>query len=105
MAALAFGKQPQAVDFLAEHPQILPCQLFLRRLAQKIGRMQHGNRLDLLAAHSIGEPASAHAHDALLAAKQSLRRRGAKTDQNFGNYIFDLGNGLCHTRFKWRWHK
>ena len=104
MAALAFGKQPQAVDFLAEHPQILPCQLFLRRLAQKIGRMQHGNRLDLLAAHSIGEPASAHAHDALLAAKQSLRRRGAKTDQNFGVDERDLaaGEGQTGRRFKRR---
>jgi len=54
--------------------------------------------------NGIGEPASAHAHDALLAAKQSLRRRGAKTDQNFGVDERDLaaGEGQTGRRFKRR---
>jgi hypothetical protein len=101
--AIAFGKEPQAVDFLFEHSQILPCQLLVRRLAQEIGWMQHGERPDFGVARK-GEPASAHAHDALLATKESLRRRRAKTDQNFGVYEFDLsaGEGQTGRRFSRR---
>src|ERR1019366_6844627 len=81
---------------------ILPCQLFLRRLAQKIGRVQPGDRSDFLTGRRIAEPAPTQTHDALLAAEQGLRRRRAEADENFGVHERDLAacEGQAAPRFQ-----